>query len=132
VPAICKKTLLFTPYPDLFLLAPRSFSVDPALTPGILQYDRYFFAVHEYLPDSTFVPVIFDPPFDVGKANSTVIVTFPFTGLVEVAFNIVGADGFLDLALFSKESTGEVFNATECRMMIDARPNLAIDFIEKA
>jgi hypothetical protein len=58
-----------------------------------------FFIVHDLPPAVTLLPVIFDPPFAVGKEMVTVRFTFPLLGFDDDTETTVGADGFVTLAL---------------------------------
>jgi hypothetical protein len=50
----------------------------------------------------TLLPVIFDPPFDTGRAIFTVTFTLPFFGFEDVTDKMVGAEGFVTFALVTK------------------------------
>jgi hypothetical protein len=57
-----------------------------------------FFMVQDFPPAVTLLPVIFDPPFEVGNAMVTFTLTFPFLGAEDVTETTVGAEGFVIFA----------------------------------
>ena len=65
----------------------------PFLIDLIVQEVLVFFMVHVLPPAVTLLPVIFEPPLDVGKAIVTFTLTLPFLTAEEEIALIVGAEG---------------------------------------
>jgi hypothetical protein len=54
--------------------------------------------VQDFPPAVTLLPVIFEPPLDVGKAIVTFTLTLPFFTAEEDMAEMVGAEGFVTFA----------------------------------
>ena len=70
----------------------------PLLIDLIVQEVLVLAIVQDFPPAVTLLPVIFEPPLDVGKVIVTVTFTFPFLGVEEDTVEMVGAEGFVTLA----------------------------------
>jgi hypothetical protein len=82
----------------LFLELAFTLKVFPSPIPLSVQ-DVFKFAIKQDLPSAdTLLPVIFDPPFCLGRLILTVTLTNPFLGEEVVIETIVGADGFVIFA----------------------------------
>jgi hypothetical protein len=86
------------PYPFLFLELAFTLKVLPSPIPLIVQ-EFFKLTIKQDLPSAeTLLPVIFEPPFCLGRLILTVTLTFPFFGVEELMETIVGAEGLLMLA----------------------------------
>jgi hypothetical protein len=70
----------------------------PFLIDLIVQEVLVFAIVQDFPPAVTLLPVIFEPPLDVGKAIVTFTFTFPFLGVEEDTAETVGAEGLVTFA----------------------------------
>jgi hypothetical protein len=86
---------LLPPKPFLFFDFAITFNDLPFLIPFIVQEVFIFLMVHDLPPAVTLLPVIFEPPLEVGRAIVTVTLTLPFFGVEEDTETIVGAEGFV-------------------------------------
>jgi hypothetical protein len=75
----------------------------PLLIDLIVQEVFVFEMVHVLPPALTLLPVIFEPPFDVGKVIVTFTSTLPFLTAEEEIALIVGANGAVTFALVATE-----------------------------
>ncbi len=70
----------------------------PFLIDLIVQEVFVFFMVQDLPPADTLLPVIFEPPLEVGNAIVTVTLTLPFFGVEEDTETMVGAEGLVTFA----------------------------------
>ena len=70
----------------------------PFLIVLIVQEVLVFAVVQDFPPAVTLLPVIFEPPLDVGKAIVTFTLTLPFFTAEEDMAEMVGAEGFVTFA----------------------------------
>jgi hypothetical protein len=99
VPATYLVALLLAPKPFLFLEVATMFSDFPLAIFFIVQVVFELLMVHDLPAKDTLLPVIFDPPVFFGSAIFTVTSTSPFLGFEDFTETIVGAVGFVTLAL---------------------------------
>jgi hypothetical protein len=99
LPATYLTVLLFAPKPLEFLELAFTLSDVPVLISLIVQEVFKFTIVQVLPPAVTLLPVIFEPPFFLGRLIFTVTLTNPFLGEEETMETIVGADGFVIVAL---------------------------------
>jgi hypothetical protein len=97
-PAVYAIEVLRELNPFLFLALAEIFNAFPFLIDLIVQEVLVFAMVHVFPPAVTLLPVIFEPPFDVGKVMVTVTFTFPFLGVEDEMAEMVGAEGFVTFA----------------------------------
>jgi hypothetical protein len=90
---------LFEPKPFLFLELATTFSDLPDFKPFIVQVVFNFFIVQDLPPAVTLLPVMPEPPLEVGSVIETVTLTFPFFGVDEETETMVGAEGFVIFVL---------------------------------
>ena len=83
----------------------------PLLIDLIVQEVLVFAMVQDFPPAVTLLPVIFEPPLDVGKVMVTVTFTFPFLGVEEDTAETVGAEGFVTLACAGPKASPDIDKA---------------------
>jgi len=84
--------------PFLFFDLAEIFNALPFLIDLIVQEVLVFAMVQDFPPAVTLLPVICEPPLDVGKVMVTATFTFPFLGVDEDTAETLGAEGFVTLA----------------------------------
>jgi hypothetical protein len=90
---------LLAPKPFLFFDLATTLRDLPDFNPLIVHEVFKFLIVHDLPPAETLLPVIFEPPLDVGKVIVTVTFTLPFLTAEEAMAEIVGDEGFAIFAL---------------------------------
>jgi hypothetical protein len=75
-----------------------------------------FLMVQDLPPAVTLLPVIAEPPFELGREIVTVTFTFPFLGADDVTVTTVGAEGLVILAFESKAWEGLTARADSIEM----------------
>jgi hypothetical protein len=97
-PAVYATDVLRELNPFLFFDLAEIFNDLPFLIDLIVQEVLVFFMVHVFPPAVTLLPVIFEPPLDVGKVIVTVTLTLPFFTAEEDTAEMIGAEGFVTFA----------------------------------
>jgi hypothetical protein len=97
-PAVYATEVLRELNPFLFFDLAEIFNALPFLIDLIVQEVLVFAMVQDFPPAVTLLPVIFEPPLDVGKAIVTFTLTLPFFTAEEDMAEMVGAEGFVTFA----------------------------------
>jgi hypothetical protein len=97
-PAVYATEALAELNPFLFFDLAEIFNALPFLIDLIVQEVLVFAMVQDFPPAVTLLPVIFEPPLDVGKAIVTFTFTLPFLTAEEDMAEMVGAEGFVTFA----------------------------------
>jgi hypothetical protein len=115
--------------PFLFFDLAEIFNALPFLIDLIVQEVLVFAMVQDFPPAVTLLPVIFEPPFDVGKVMVTVTFTFPFLGAEEDMAETVGAEGFVTLACAGPKASPDIVSAKVVISVANRRIKSPSDFL---